>query len=101
MVRRHQLQELLESLLESKNVYFQPPNNLQLDFPAIIYERDYSKTEFADNSPYSNRQRYSLIVVDRDADSLLPAKIAALPLCSFERHFVADNLHHDRYNIYF
>lgn len=101
MVRRHQLQELLESLLESENVYFQPPNNLQMQFPAIVYERDYSKTEFADNNPYSNRQRYSLTVVDRDADSPLPAKIAALPLCSFERHFVVDNLHHDRYNIYF
>lgn len=99
--RRLQLQYFLESILGSDNVYFQPPPNLGMQYPCIVYERDNAETIFADNSPYHNTKRYQVTVIDQNPDSPTPDKIAGLSLCSFERHFTADNLNHDVFNLYF
>ena len=101
MDKRLQLQTLLETLLGSRNVYFQPPSNIQMKFPAIIYERDNSWVEHASNLPYAHQKRYQVTVVDPNPDSLLPDKVEKLPLCSFNRHFVVDNLNHNVFSIYF
>jgi hypothetical protein len=98
---RLQLQELLEELLGSGNVYFQPPANVRMAYPCIVYKRDGGETLFAGNNPYRHTKRYQVTVIDRDPDSLIPDKVAALPMCTFERHFAADNLNHDVYNIFF
>lgn len=101
MAPRLQFQLLLEGLLGSPNVYFQPPPNLQILYPCIVYKRDSAETEFAGNKPYSYIKRYQVTVIDRDPDSEIPNKIAALPTCSFDRFFTADNLNHDVFNIFF
>ena len=95
------LQPLLEELLGSDHVYFQPPSNLQIEYPAIVYMRESERAVFANNLPYSHTKRYMVTVIDRKADSDIPDKVSALPMCSFSRHFTADGLHHDVYNIYF
>lgn len=99
--RRLELQTLLEGLLGSRNVYFQPPANVQMQFPCIVYERDNVRTEFAGNLPYRLKQRYLVKFISRDAESPVLSKIAALPLCLYSRHYTANNLHHDVYNLYF
>lgn len=101
MDKRLQLQELLESILGSRNVYFQPPTNVQMSYPCIVYKRDYMDTKFAGNKPYSQTKRYLVTVIDRDPDSLIPDKISSLPMCTFDRHYTADNLNHDSYSLYF
>lgn len=101
MADRLTLQELLEGLLESENVYFQPPSGFQMTYPCIVYELDHMKTDFADNNPYTLGKRYSLTIMDRDPDSVFPDKIAQLPKCSFENFFVSNNLNHYVFNIYF
>jgi hypothetical protein len=101
MARRHLLQSLLEALLGSRNVYFQPPESLKMSYPAIVYERDYAVSAFAGNKPYRHTKRYQVTVIDGDPDSEIPDKVASLPLCRFSRHFVADNLNHDVYNLFF
>ena len=98
---RTDLQVVLEQLLGSSNVYFQPPSNIQLIYPCIIYERSYLNTTFADNKLYSLNKRYSLTVIDRDPDSTIVDKVINLPMCSFDRHYVSDNLNHDVFNLYF
>jgi hypothetical protein len=95
------LQDLLEELLESDNVYFQPPSSLSMKYPCIVYELSHIKSDFADNNPYTLGVRYSVTIIDRDPDSTIPATIALLPLCSFDRFFTADNLNHYVFNIYF
>lgn len=96
---RLQLQQLLETLVS--NVYFQPPPNVLMKYPCIVYHRDNRKTEFADNGPYRNTKRYQVTVIDQDPDSVIPDKIAELPLCSYERFFTADNLNHDVFTLFF
>jgi len=99
--RRYELQSLLEAVLGSSNVYFQPPENLKMQYPCIVYNRDNADTKFANDQPYRITQRYQVTVIDRNPDSVIPSKVAFLPQCSFSRFFTADNLNHDVYNLYF
>lgn len=99
--QRLSLQTILETILGSRNVYFQPPANVQMKYPCIVYNRDFAETEFAGNKLYRRVKRYQVTVIDRDPDSEIPDKVAALPLCKFSRFFTADNLNHDVFNIFF
>lgn len=101
MAQRLDLQAILVGILGSGNVYFQPPNGLKMQYPCIVYKRDDSLTEFAANKPYKYRKQYLVTVIDRDPDSLIPDKVAALPLCVFDRFYTADNLNHDVYKLFF
>ena len=96
-----QIQSLLESILGSSNVYFQPPDGFKMEYDAIVYHRDLANTSFADNKPYRHIKRYSVTVISQDPNSLVPDKIADLPMCIFERFFTADNLNHDVFITYF
>lgn len=99
MAPRLQLQSLLEEITDT--VYFQPPANVSLTYPCIVYKRDSARTDFADNEPYARKIRYQITVIDKNPDSLLPDAVAALPMCLFDRFYTADNLNHDVFNIFF
>ncbi len=101
MAPRSQLQTLLRGILAADNVYFQPPPNVALVYPCIIYMRAQASTDFADNSPYRHMKRYQVTVIDRDPDSAIPDKVAELPLCLFDRFYTADNLNHDVFNLFY
>lgn len=98
---RLQLQSLLEATLGSPNVYFQPPPNVQMLYPCIVYKRLTADTKFAGNKPYRFTQRYQVTVIDKNADGEITPKITQLPMCIFIRFFTANGLNHDVFNIYF
>jgi hypothetical protein len=99
---RLELQALLEETAGAGvEVYFQPPANVQMVYPCIVYQRDNAQERFAGNLLYQYTKRYQVTFITRNPDSDIPDKIVALPMCSFNRFFVADNLHHDVFDIYF
>ena len=98
---RTDLQTILEVILGSGNVYFQPPDNVQMSYPAIVYQKDWARSSFADNEPYVHTWRYMVTVIDKNPDSLTPEKVAALPMTTYIRHFAVDNLNHDIFDVYF
>lgn len=101
MAQRLDLQTLLETLLGSENVYFQPPPGFMMSYPCIVYNRSNIRSKFADNVPYKLQKEYTITVIDANPDSEIPDKIAALPQCIFDRPFKSDNLNHDVFNILF
>lgn len=101
MDRRLALDQILREVLGSSNVYFQPPSNIQMKYPAIVYSRDQTNVKFADNDVYGQTKRYQVQVIDRDPDSEIPDKVGSLPRTSFAQHYVADGLNHDVYRLYF
>jgi hypothetical protein len=101
MGTRLELQASLEELLESRNVYFQPPTSVRMSYPAIVYNRDYQAVFFADNRPYTRTRRYQVTVIDPNPDSLIPDRVAELPLTTLVRYFTLDNLNHYIYDVYF
>lgn len=101
MARRVELQYLLEGLLGARNVYYQPPASIKMTYPAIVYTRDNIDQRHADNSPYTQTYAYMVTVIDKNPDSEIVNKVSSLPMCSYDRHYVSDNLNHDVFTLYF
>lgn len=99
MGQRLELHAILKAI--TPNVYFQPPPNVKMDYPCIVYHRDDENADHADNYPYKRIKRYQVKVIDRDADSELPDKVGALSTASFDRFYTADDLNHDVYKLFF
>lgn len=101
MASRLELQTLLEGILGSSNVYYQPPASVSMRYPAIVYSRSEIENTFANNSVYAQTVGYSVTVIDKNPDSEYVKKISMLPMCIYDRHYVSDNLNHDVFTLYF
>lgn len=101
MDRRLNLHAMLEDVLGSNNVYFQPPESIQMKYPCIVYKLSYYQTIYADNNPYKSKKRYQMTLIHEDPDNEIKEKLVSLPLCSFDRFFTSGLLNHYVYNIYF
>lgn len=100
--RRLELHEKLCTILGSRNVYFQPPGTLKMNYPCIRYERDRGQHTYADNRTYIYRQAYQITCITKDPDSDLHERIIEeFPETNFNRHYVADNLNHDVLILYY
>lgn len=101
MASRLNLQETLEELLGSENVYYQPPESLSMNYPAIKYEKNKIISTRANDKLYGSRIQYSLTVIDRKPDNPVINKLLELPYCSYDRNYKSDNLEHDVFTIYY
>lgn len=101
MASRLELQSKLEDILGVKHVYYQPPENLKMEYPAIRYSLSKIESRYANNAKYSNLNCYDVIVIDKLPDNEAIQKILQLPYSSFDRHYISDNLNHDIITLYF
>lgn len=101
MNRQEELQLLLEKLLGNRNVYYQPPSNVQMNYPAIKYTKSRIQSKFANNAAYSFSHQYEIIVIDKRPDNPVIYELLKLPYCSHDRHYKSDNLNHDVLTLYF
>lgn len=102
MSTRIDLQTKLEFLINSENVYYQPPGNLKMEYPCIRYSRSDIDSKKADNINYINTTGYTLVVIDKNPDSAIIGKILdAFSIVSYDRHYISDNLNHDVIKIYY
>ena len=101
MDRRSELGALLRKTLGSSNVYFQPPETVKLKYPCIIYTLSGEHVRHAEGVLYFHRDKYTVNVIDKNPDSEIPDKIRALPYCTFDRFYPADNLNHFVYTIFY
>lgn len=98
---REDLHEIFVNILGGRNVYFQPPENVKIQYPAIVYSLSEIRNTFADNSVYSRKKAYDVTVIDKNPDSEIVDKVSELPLCRFGRHYKSENLNHYAFTIYF
>ena len=101
MADRLELQQILEDILGSRNVYFQPPPTVKMQYPAIVYSRTTIDNLSANNRVYKQDIEYEVVVIDYDPDSKIVFDISKLPKCRHLRHFVESNLYHDAFRIYY
>jgi len=99
--RRLELHEILCGILGSRNVYFQPPENLKMKFPCIIYEHENNDVKHADNRKYMKKRRYQVTIIDKDPDTEIPERLDELMFASFDRRFTADNMNNIVYTLYY
>ena len=101
MKSRLELQTMLESLLGSRNVYFQPPESIRMKYPEIVYLHSDIRNIHASNVVHKKDTAYSLTYIDEDPDSENLEKISNLPYCDFDRFYTSDNLNHYTFTLYY
>lgn len=101
MGQRLDLQKKLESLLGSKNVYFQPPAKAVMQYPCIVYQLDGAEKRNADNEVHFYQRRYQLTYITRNPDDILVDQLATMPMTSFESFMAAEGLNQYVYSTYF
>lgn len=102
MAKRADLQTEFENLLGSRNVYFQPPASVSMDYPAIRYKLSDKDQKRANNGTYLLTNQYEGTVITTDPDSEIPDMVLThFQMCDFGRPYVKDNLHHFPFTLYF
>ena len=107
MASRLQLHDKFIDILGTKGqqisrVYFQPPENLKMEYPCIKYSLAGIKSDHADDINYNSTNRYEVIVIDLDPDSDIHTKIMTrFPMCSFDRPYTAEGLYHYVLTLYY
>ena len=103
-LRRLEFQAILEEILGSDEVWFQPPEDArtEMKYPCLVYELDNAHSNYADNAGYTWTPRYQVTFIRYEGDSIeVLRKLGALPLSSFSRHYVTSGLNHDVFAIYY
>lgn len=103
--KRQEFQAILEGVLTAEgldpNVYFQPPENLKMKYPCIVYHRQYLTKIHADNRQYLLDRQYRVVYIDRRPNSDVLDAILALPYSRYMSHTNIDGLNHDAFEIYY
>ena len=88
---------------DTGKVYFQPPTNVHLEYPCWVIERDSAHQPKANDKTYIFRERYKCTFMNRTEPD--PDILRIIPfryqLCQYQNHYVADNVHHDVFFIYY
>lgn len=102
MANRLDLQTELETILGSRNVYFQSPASVKMQYDAIRYELGGKDVIHANNKLYRFTNRYDGVVITRNPDTIIPDKLLAhFEMCSFGKPYTADNLNHYPFTLYY
>lgn len=84
------------------NVYFQPPENLRMKYPCIVYSRSTDYTTHSNDKFYFATRRYDLTLIGfKVTDEISDEMRAYFPMCEVTQYYVADNLNHTKIKIYF
>ena len=98
---RPALHEKLCEILGSRNVYFDPPSNIHINYPCIIYKRIAAESRRADNGRYIVWYPYDVQVISKDPDyELFDTFLSYFDNGREGAPFVKDNLHHSNFTIY-
>ncbi len=86
MAQRLEFHNKLVEALGSRNVYFQPPESVQLTYPCIVYERSRADSKFGDNANWMYTPRYSVTLISRNPDEPVLDALAAMPMSTFSQN---------------
>lgn len=105
MEEKRPMDDLRERVIAATNIpnlYIDPPQSVQMKYPCIRMSRSSGFSHFANNMPYNHRTSYSVTLIDYDPDSIyFKPLVMGLPMIRFNRHYVADDLHHDDFILYY
>lgn len=94
MDNRMAVQMLLEEILGSREVYFDPPESVKMKYPSFVYSFETVQSLAADDLPYKLWEQYEVKYITRTPNSDLVSRILKEAGFRFDRHYVSDNLHH-------
>lgn len=102
MASRKELQEQLCQILGTRNVYFQPPESVKIQYPCFVYKLSSIDTKVADDKNYLAHNKYEVTFIDRKADTTIPmAVLETFNKCTNSRIFTSDNLYHYVFTLFY
>ena len=97
---RTDVHEILTKLCD--NVYYQPPSNIQLTYPCIIYRKTGVVDLKAGNTLFHRYTVYTLTLIDRNPDTTLIEEVEKhFPHTQQTQPYSIDNLHHQTLIIHY
>lgn len=85
-----------------KNVYYQPPSNVRMNYPCIRFKLDGADVKYASNTPYRMMVKYQIIYVTNKVDDDMITQLPSqLRYCSFDRQYTSDNLYHYVFGVFY
>ena len=102
MASRLELHEELCEVLGTRNVYFQSPESVKMQYDAIRYSLGGKDLKRANDKIYLMTNKYEGVVITRDPDTTIPDDILnRFEMVSFGRPYIADNLNHYPFTLYY
>lgn len=102
MDSRIALQKELEQILTNKNVYFQPPESIKVNYPCIIYYLTDVKSFYADDVTYDYDHCYEVTYISKTEDFKIIDEIKThFKKCIYDSHYIYDNMYCDAFKIYY
>lgn len=95
--KRLKLHQMLKDFTDDGNVYYQPPSNVKLEYPCIIYSLRDLESNRADNADYVDHAIFDISYIHREVDDEALGALFSLPYTIFDRHYVSENLYHDTF----
>ena len=98
--KRHALhQEFVSVLGNASNVYFMPPQDMHLSYPAIVYYVGGGSDSYADNVRFLPRTTFDVTLIEYDPMSAKVDAIRELKHSSYMTSFKKDGLHQHKFKI--
>lgn len=102
MDNRLELQAKLEAVIGNKNVYFQPPASIRLEYPCVIYSIGSGEANHADNKVYRYTHNYEIIFIYKKPTlSIIEQMMEEFEMCKLTRAYSSDNLNHYAFSLYY
>lgn len=99
---RLKLHEEFYEKLGIKNRYFQPPETIKMTYPAVVYDLYRLNQRFANDKSYRKLPCYSVQIISRSSNiDYISLMLDSFQYCSLERVYVADNLQHYSFVLYY
>lgn len=77
------------------NIYFQPPTNIKLSYPAIVYRSTGTTNLYGDGLIYLKYYEFEIVVITSDPESQIPYDLLdGLEYATITSQYQSDNLYH-------
>ncbi len=95
--------ELHDKLLAiCPNVYFQPPSDITMKYPCIVYNMTNRMRLYGSDVIHYSKQEYRIMVIDRNPDSDIANQVEEkLQYCGIDQYYTVDNLNHTVLSLFY
>lgn len=94
------LLHLLQQAVQTSCVYFQPPENLKIGYPAVIFHLSKIEVDRASDVPYKGAKEYSVTLITKDPEPYVIDEILKIPYSSLDTTYISDGMNHFVFTIY-
>lgn len=94
------LLHLLQKAANHNRVYFQPPENLKIGYPAVIFHLSKVKLDHADDVPYKGAREYSITLIAKEPEPDVLDEILKIPYTTLDTTYIVDGMNHFVFTTY-